>query len=166
MNKIVEISQGELTTLRQYNKIVDATNIVSKADLKGRITYVNDKFVEISGYTRAELIGKQHNIVRDPNLSPAIFKELWETIQSKNVWEGVISNLRKDGSRYTVSASIFPILDEDGETLEYISIRHEITQIIELSQKVEEMNAYNMQQEHIAREKLEAGIINPPQVSL
>lgn len=160
MGKIVEISQSELSILRQYNKIVDATNIVSKADLKGIITYVNSKFIEISGYSKEELIGKAHNIVRDPMIPSSLFKELWETIQSKNVWEGVISNLRKDGKRYTVSASIFPILDDDGEIVEYISIRHDITQISELNRKIEEMNAYTSQQEHLAKEKLEAGIIN------
>lgn len=160
MNSMVAISQSELSMLKQYNKIVDATNIVSKSDLRGIITYVNSKFVEISGYSEVELIGKPHNIVRDPEAPSTIFKELWQTIQSKNIWKGIVTNLRKDGTRYTVSASIFPILDADGEILEYISIRHDITQLLELSQKVEEMNAYKKQQELLAREKLEAGIIN------
>ena len=160
MDKLVEISQSELSILRQYNKIVDATNIVSKADLKGIITYVNSKFVEISGYSKEELLGKAHNILRDPKIPSSLFKELWETIQSKNVWEGVISNLRKDGTRYTVSASIFPILDSDGNIVEYISIRHDITQLSELNRKIKEMNAYTNQQEHLAKEKIEAGIIN------
>lgn len=160
MNSIEEMSQHELSMLQQYSKIVDATNIVSKADLNGVITYVNNKFVEISGYTREELIGKKHSIVRDPQMQASVFKELWQTIQSKKVWKGIVTNLRKDRTKYTVSASIFPILDIDGEVLEYISIRHDITQVLELSHKIEEMNAYNRQQEHLAREKLEAGIIN------
>ncbi len=121
---------------------------------------MNNKFIEISGYSQEELIGKSHNIVRDPEMPSSIFKELWQTIKSKNVWRGVVTNLRKDGTKYTVSASIFPILDSMGKVVEYISIRHDITQVLELSSKIEEMNAYNMQQEHLAKDKLEAGIVN------
>ncbi|MFA6138771.1 MAG: SpoIIE family protein phosphatase [Sulfurimonas sp.] len=160
MSSIDEISQSELAILKQYFKIVDATNIVSKTNLQGAITYVNTKFLEISGYTPEELIGKPHNIVRDPEMPSSVFKELWQTIKSKNVWKGVVTNLRKDGTKYTVDASIFPILDAMGEIVEYISIRHDITQVLELSSKIEEMNAYNMQQEHLAKDKLEAGIVN------
>ncbi|DAB28462.1 MAG: aerotaxis receptor Aer [Sulfurimonas sp. RIFOXYD12_FULL_33_39] len=154
------MSNNELSILNQYHDIVDATNIVSKTDLKGIITYVNSKFIEISGYTEEELIGKPHNIVRDPKLPSTIFKELWRTIQSKNVWKGVVTNLRKDGTSYTVDASIFPILNSEGEIIEYISIRHDITQLLELSSKLEKINTYNSKQEHLAKEKLEAGIIN------
>ena len=160
MSYMEEISQNELSVLKQYHAIVDATNIVSKADLKGIITYVNSKFIEISGYSQEELLGKSHNIVRDPQTPSAVFKELWQTIQAKNVWKGVVTNRRKDGTKYTVSASIFPILDIHGDVIEYISIRHDITQVVELNRKIEEMNAYNMQQELLAKEKLEAGIIN------
>lgn len=154
------ISNDESSILKQYREIVDATNIVSKTDLKGIITYVNSKFVEISGYTKEELIGKPHNIVRDPELPSSLFKELWATIKSKKVWKGVVTNLRKDGTKYIVDTSIFPILDSNGEIAEYISIRHDITQLLELSRKLEEINAYNSAQEYLAKEKLEAGIIN------
>lgn len=160
MDNLNNISNSELSLLEQYREIVDATNIVSKTDLKGIITYVNSKFIEISGYTKEELIGKPHNIVRDPKLPSSLFKELWKTIKSKNIWRGVVTNLRKDGIRYTVDTSIFPILDSKGEIVEYISIRHDITQILELSRKLEEINAYNSAQEYLAKEKLEAGIIN------
>lgn len=160
MDYVNNISNSESSILKQYREIVDATNIVSKTDLKGVITYVNSKFTEISGYTEEELIGKSHNIVRDPKLPSSLFKELWATIKSKKIWRGVVTNLRKDGTRYTVDTSIFPILDSKGEIAEYISIRHDITQLLELSNKLEEINAYNAQQEHLAKEKLEAGIIN------
>jgi PAS domain S-box-containing protein len=160
VDSIKSISQSELSLLKQYQDMVDATNIVSKTDLRGIITYVNSKFIEISGYTKEELIGKPHNIVRDPKLPSSTFEELWRTIKSKKSWRGVISNLRKDGTRYSVEAFIFPILDSEGNVVEYISIRHEITQLLEVSRKLEELNLYNMQQEHLAKEKLEAGIIN------
>jgi len=144
----------------QYQNIVDSTNIVSKSDTKGLITYVNNKFIEISGYTREELIGKPHSIIRDPLVNSKVYKELWRTIKSKKIWHGTISNLKKDGNKYIVNASIFPILDENNEIVEYISIRHDITKQIELSREVEELHAYNVEQEHRAKEKLEYGIVN------
>ena len=144
----------------QYSCIVDATNIVSKTDPKGIITYANSKFVEISGYSKKELIGKHHNILRDPDMDKSVFKELWTTIKSKHVWEGVITNLHKSGSKYTVEASIFPILDNDGNIVEYIAIRHDITQLKKLNNEIEALHAYDTEQQHIAREKLEMGIVN------
>lgn len=158
--KIDEISQSEFFILEQYQAIVDKTNIVSKTDLKGVITYVNSKFIEISGYTQDELIGKPHNILRDPELPSSLFKKLWTTIKSKNVWQGIVSNLRKDGTKYTVDASIFPILDSNGEIVEYISIRHDITELVDVNSKLKELNLYNTQQEYLAKDKLEVGIIN------
>lgn len=144
----------------QYSHIVDETNIVSKTDLKGVITYANKKFVEISGYSQEELIGKHHNILRDPDMDKSVFKELWRTIKSKQVWEGIITNLHKSGSKYTVKASIFPILDDNGDIVEYIAIRHDITQLIKLNKEIKELHSYDIQQQHIAREKLEMGIVN------
>lgn len=145
---------------KQYIDIVNETNIVSKSDLKGKITYVNKKFIEISGYSKEELLGKPHSIIRDPDVPSSVFKELWRTIKSKEIWHGIVSNKRKDGSKYIVDASIFPILDVDGEIAEYISIRHDITELKRLSRDVEELHAYNTKQEYAAREKLESGIIN------
>ena len=69
--------------LNQYFDVVNSTNIVSKTDINGMITYVNDKFIEISGYSENELLGQAHNIIRDPKLDSNIFKDLWSTIKSK-----------------------------------------------------------------------------------
>ncbi len=146
--------------LTQYYELVNRTNIVSKTDKYGFITYANCKFEEISGYSKEELIGQPHNILRDPDMSSELFKELWETLQSKQTWNGIITNLRKDGSKYTVDASIFPVLDENNEIYEYIAIRHDITQIQELTKEVQSLHDYNIFQENIAREKLESGIVN------
>ena len=146
--------------LYQYFDIVDATNIVSKTDTEGVIIYTNSKFLEISGYTEDELLGKHHNILRDPEMDSAIFKDLWTTIKSKKSWHGIITNLRKDGTKYTVKASIFPILNDEKEIAEYIAIRHDITEILALTAQVQKLHDYNVEQENIAREKLEAGIIN------
>ena len=144
----------------QYLSMVDSTNVVSKSDLDGNITYVNSKFIEISGYSEEELIGKPHNILRDPELSSSIFRDLWSTIKSKKSWKGVISNIRKDGRRYTVEASIFPILNSKQEVVEYISIRHDISELIDLNKQVSKLNNDRIEQEQIAKKKFEAGIVN------
>jgi len=133
-------TQEELTNAKnllvQYKNAIDETNIVSKTDLKGNITYVNDKFCEVSQYSKNELISKSHNIVRHPNSSKDVFKKLWNTIQNKKSWHGIIENRKKDGSSYFVDTSIFPIMDNLGKTSEYIAIRKDITEFIELNNKV------------------------------
>lgn len=114
----------------QYKRAVDLSSIVSKTDPSGMITYVNEQFVNISGFSAKELIGKSHNIVSHPDSPKAVFTQLWETISAKKIWKGIVTNRAKDGSSYTVSAIIMPILDEDGEIFEYISIRQDITELL------------------------------------
>lgn len=114
--------------LAQYKKAVDKNSIVSKADKNGIITYANDSFCKISGYSKDELIGKSHNIVRHPDMEGKVFKDLWNTILSKQEWHGTIMNLAKDGSTYYVDSTIIPVMDSKNEIEEFISIRHDITQ--------------------------------------
>ena len=109
--------------LKQFNKVIDKVAIVSKTDLKGNITYINDFFVDISGFTREELIGQTHNIVRHPDMSKSVYTELWETIQKGEPWEGTIKNKKKDGSAYYVHAVVIPLLDSEKNIKEYIGIR-------------------------------------------
>lgn len=154
----MSINEGSL--LKQYTAIVDATTIVSKTDLNGLITYVNDQFIKISGYTEDELIGKPHSIIRHVDMQSLVFKDLWSTIQSKKVWNGVITNLKKNSKKYTVNASIFPILNDDGDIVEYIAIRHDITELQEANEEIQKLYDYNLTQEKIARKKLEEGIVN------
>ncbi|MCT7650138.1 EAL domain-containing protein [Aliarcobacter butzleri] len=115
--------------LKQYNEATKDSNIVSTADLKGNITYVNDKFCEVSLYTYEEVLGKPHSIVRGEE-DGKIFQQLWETIKNKKVWYGVLKNRKKNGEFYWVNINIRPILDEKNEIIEYIAIRHEITDLI------------------------------------
>lgn len=124
--------------LRQYKDIVDASSIVSKTDLFGKITYVNDKFCEMSGYTREELMGHSHNMVRHPDVEKEVFKDLWETIKHNKSWNGIVKNRKKNGEIYVVSSYVSPIVDAQGVTQEYISIRQDITPIVLLTQEVQE----------------------------
>lgn len=126
--------------LTEYKKAVDLSNIVSKTNPKGIITYVNDKFCEISGYSRDELIGKPHNIIRHPDMPREAFKELWDTIKAKKSWSGVVTNMKKDGGQYIVDTTVIPILDVDGDVVEYIAIRHDITELEQTKQQLRNIN--------------------------
>ena len=96
--------------------------IVSSTDLKGIITYANRKFCSISGYTKEELIGKNHNIVRHPDMPKAAFQEVWDTISEGKDWTGIVKNLRKDGRYYWVYSHISPIFTS-GEITGYTAAR-------------------------------------------
>lgn len=116
--------------IKQYESIVDKTNIVSKTDPRWNITYVNEKFCEISWYSREELIGKPHNIVRHPDMPKEVFADLWDTLQNKKIsWEWIVKNKKKNGGYYWVKTIISPIFDHDGNLVEYISIRWDITKL-------------------------------------
>ncbi|MDY0238248.1 MAG: EAL domain-containing protein [Campylobacterales bacterium] len=129
---------SKLTAFFESYKIaLDESSIVSKSDLAGKITYGNRKFEEITGYTASEYIGKPHNLNRHPDTPKKVFKEMWETIKAKKIWKGILKNRKKDGSPYWVNMTILPILDEDGEIVEYIGVRHDITTIIKQQQTIE-----------------------------
>jgi len=113
--------------LSQYKDVVDNSSIVSKSDKSGIITYVNQQFCDISGFTEDELIGKNHNIVRHEDVPNSFFKQMWNTILAKKRWNGTVKNRAKNGSVYYVNSTITPILDENGNIIEFISIRQDIT---------------------------------------
>jgi len=96
--------------------------IVSSTDLKGIITYVNRKFCDIAGYNKNELVGKNHNIIRHPDMPKAAFQEVWETISEGKEWTGIVKNLRKDGKYYWVYSHISPIYS-DGVISGYTAAR-------------------------------------------
>ena len=98
------------------------TIIVSETDQNGRIVYVNNDFCNISGYTKDELIGKAHNIVRHRDMPKVAFRDLWNTIGRSEVWNGIVKNRTKDGGFYWVNATVFPSKSPDG-TLRYLSVR-------------------------------------------
>ncbi len=137
--------------VEQYQKAIEASNIVSRTDVYGVITFVNDEFCKISGYTREELIGANHNIVRHPDIPNENFVKLWDTICRKNTYTNTVKNLAKDGTTFYVNTTITPILDENDEIVEYIAIRYDVTAEMELKFKLEskekEMESLNKQLE-------------------
>jgi aerotaxis receptor len=106
---------------RSYAIPPDQT-LVSVTDLKGRITYCNTAFVAVSGYASAELLGQSHNIVRHPDMPAEAFRDMWDTIQSKCPWTGLVKNRRKNGDHYWVQANATPMLDGEHIT-GYLSVR-------------------------------------------
>lgn len=112
--------------------------IVSRTDLKGNITYANETFALISGYSGDELIEKPHNIVRHPDMPKSIFKELWEALETKGSWSGIVKNKRKDDGFYWVYAEISGVY-KNGILVEYKSIRTPIS----FEKKVEHQLKYD-----------------------
>jgi len=133
--KELEIKDREL---KEYIKLVDENIIISSTDLDGNITYVSQAFVEISGYSQEELIGKNHNIVRHPNMKPEVYQELWETITNDRTWLGEIENRAKNGESYWVKSAIYPKYYLNGKKVGYTSIRTNITD----EKRLEKLLAY------------------------
>ncbi|MCK5334577.1 MAG: response regulator [Gammaproteobacteria bacterium] len=108
---------------------LDHHAIVSIADIKGDIIYVNNNFCEISGYTSAELIGGNHRLLKSYMHSDNFYEDLWHTIATGNVWQGEICNLNKQGKEYWVDSTIVPFMNEEGVPYQYVSVRTDITTI-------------------------------------
>lgn len=129
--------------LKSHSLVMNESRmLISKTDKKGNITYVNDKFCEIAKYSREELIGQPHNIVRHPDMTKASFKNIWATIGRGNTWKGYVKNRCKDGSHYWVDTTIMPIIGRDGKNEGYIGARYDVTEYVnddELMNKVREI---------------------------
>ena len=126
-----------LSFFKSHKLAMDQSSIVTKSDIKGIIIYANDNFCKMSGYKKDEVIGKPHNIVRHPDNPASIFQELWDTIQNKKVWKKVVKNRDKFGNDYWVDTTILPILDEKENIVEYIAVRHDVTQMIKQQNKLD-----------------------------
>ena len=146
--------------LKQYQEAIENSNIVSKTDVNGIITFVNDEFCKISGYTEVELLGKNHNIVRDPDVPASKFKLLWQTIKAKKIYKSTVKNRAKDGSTFYVNTTVIPILDEKGDIEEFIAIRYDVTQEVfykeSLEKKERELEVLNAELEKRVEGKTKA----------
>jgi methyl-accepting chemotaxis protein len=111
-----------LPVTNREQRFADNASIVSKTDTKGRITYINRTFVEVSGFSEEELIGQPHNMVRHPDMPPAAFADFWHTLKAGRPWRGLVKNRCKNGDYYWVEANANPIR-ENGEVIGYMSLR-------------------------------------------
>ncbi|AGQ30061.1 MULTISPECIES: PAS domain-containing protein [Serratia] len=114
----------------QLLSALDKVMVISTTDLQGTITYVNDLFCQLTGFTREELVGQPHNIVRHPSVPKAIYKEMWDTIKAGNIWTGIIPNVGKGGVLYVVDTTVQPLYDAQGKIEAYISIRRVINDLM------------------------------------
>jgi methyl-accepting chemotaxis protein len=132
--------QKELAETKQElsirSDIMNLTSIVSYADIKGDIIQVNDKYSEVSQYSKDELLGQPHSITRHPDMAKSIFKEVWSTIKRGKTFRGLIKNKAKDGSPYYVDAVIAPFIGENGRPTKYLGVRYDVTE-----QEIERQNA-------------------------
>jgi methyl-accepting chemotaxis protein len=118
---------GLESELKVRTDIMNVTSIVSEADKKGDILTVNEKFLEVSKYSRNELIGQPHNTTRHPDMAKDVFKQLWSTIGRGDTFRGIIKNRAKDGTPYYVDAVIAPIMGDNGKPMKYLGVRYDIT---------------------------------------
>lgn len=124
--------------LNQYQKAVENSNIVSKTDIDGIITFVNDEFCNIFGYSKEELIGQNHNIVRHPDVPISTFKKMWHVIKyEKKPFKSTVKNLTKCKKTVYLNTTITPILDHDNNIEEFIAIRYDITKEVRLKKNLE-----------------------------
>ncbi|MCB0356898.1 MAG: response regulator, partial [Bdellovibrionales bacterium] len=122
--------------LESQKQALDSSAIVAETDLRGKITYVNDKFVEISKYSQKELMGKDHRILNSGYHPKDFFARLWKTISNGEIWKGEVKNRAKDGTFYWVATTIYPVKDENGEIKKYVAIRFDVTDRKEIEEKL------------------------------
>lgn len=133
-NKLKSLVALKTSELQKLLYSFDKNVIASKTDKDGKIVYVSDKFCEISGFTRKELIGKSHNVVKHPDTPDSVFKDIWRTLEQKEIWQGEIKNRKKGGGFYWVYAVITPEYDAQGNLEGYSAIRSDITAKKEVEQ--------------------------------
>lgn len=127
----------QATVSEQILTALEKVLVISKTDLKGNITYANDLFCTLTGYSREELVGSPHNLVRHKDIPKSVYKDMWDTIQKGDIWTGIVPNVGKGGGIYVVDTTVQPIFDDEGNIAEYISIRRVINDLMEDFESVE-----------------------------
>lgn len=136
LSRLRRILEGRVQRLNVYKHAVDASNLISRTNPNGVITFVNDAFLTTYGYTRNELIGQTHKLIRDPSTPSSVHKDLWETITAGKIWRGVYSNITKDGDPVYVNNTIVPVFDRQGNICEFFGTGFNVTHLLNLEELV------------------------------
>jgi len=146
--------------IKQYIEKIEQNNIVSKTNIDGVITFVSDEFCKISGYSREELMGNTHNLVRHPDVELEIFQKMWKIILNKETYKSTVKNLSKSGETFYLNTTIFSLLDEDGEIVEFVAVRYDVTKSLkakhELVKKDRALSELNATLEQKVKEQTQA----------
>ena len=142
--------------MNELEKFVDAATIVTKADAQGKITYVNEKFCEISGYSLDESIGRDHNLVNSGTHPHEFWRNMYRTVvKDKKIWNAICVNRKKDGSLYYVDSFIKGDFNEDGKLIGYMSIRQDVTNIYKANEEIKKSQEQIVQINNELKEALE-----------
>ena len=145
--------------LKDFEYFVDTSVLISKADKNGKITYVNEKFTEVSGYSLKEVLGKDHKILNSGQHPKEMWEEMYfRTIKEKKIWNQVVTNKTKNGELYWVDSYIKANFDEQGNHIGYISIRYDVSDIIKKTYEIEKKNTYLEHAAKILRHDMHSGI--------
>ena len=128
------------TLLEEYKRAVDESNIVCKTDTEGKITYVNDQFCKAYGYNRKEILGKAYKVILGPSANEGMLLELQSTMASKRIWKGILERVKDGGNSYFADMTIVPILSVDGEIMEFIFIGHDVTKLVDGTERLKQLS--------------------------
>jgi len=147
-----------LKKIKESEDFIDKATLISATDDKGKLVYVNEKFIEVSGYSLEELIGKNHKIVNSGQQTKKYWADMYKKVLKGEIWNDVVTNKSKDGSLYYVDTYIRAIFDENGKLEGFTSIRQDITDIIKTNKEIEKKNTYLEHAAKILRHDMHSGI--------